>query len=74
MIDDDDCGAVSGINERQGKPKYPEETCPSATLSITYPTWLDPGSNPDHRGGKPSTNRKSHGTANSLPNIHTNFT
>jgi hypothetical protein len=26
----------------QGKPKYSEETCPSATLSTTNPTWLDP--------------------------------
>jgi hypothetical protein len=24
----------------QGKPKYSEETCPSATLSTTNPTWL----------------------------------
>jgi hypothetical protein len=26
-----------------GKPKNSEKTCPSATLSGTYPTWIDPG-------------------------------
>jgi hypothetical protein len=30
----------------QGKPKYLEKACPSATLLTTYPTWLDLGSNP----------------------------
>jgi hypothetical protein len=29
----------------QGKPKYSENTCPSATLSTTNPTWPDLGSN-----------------------------
>jgi hypothetical protein len=38
----------------QGKPKYLEKTCPSATLSITNPTWLDVSSNPGGRGGKPA--------------------
>jgi hypothetical protein len=41
----------------RGKP------CPSATMSTTNPTWTDPGSNPDLRGGRPATNRLSHGTA-----------
>jgi hypothetical protein len=36
----------------QGKPKYSDKTCPSATLSTTNPTWLDPGLNPGRRGGK----------------------
>jgi hypothetical protein len=39
------------------------ETCPSATLSTTNPTWPDPGSNPGRRGGKPGTNRLSYGAA-----------
>jgi hypothetical protein len=43
----------------QGKPKYSEKTCCSATLSTTNPTWQDPGSNLDCRGGKPATNRMS---------------
>jgi hypothetical protein len=30
----------------QGKPKYSEETRPSATLSTTDTTWPDLGSNP----------------------------
>jgi hypothetical protein len=47
----------------QGKLKYSEKTCPSATLSTTNPTWLDPGLNPDRRGGKPATNRLSYGAA-----------
>jgi hypothetical protein len=47
----------------QGKPKYLEKTCLSATLSTTNPTWPDPGSNPGHRGGKPATKRLSYGAA-----------
>jgi hypothetical protein len=41
IIDADDCGAISGENEQQGKPKYSEntwKTCPSAALSTTDPT------------------------------------
>jgi hypothetical protein len=30
----------------QGKPKYSEKNCPSATLSTTNPTWPDPGIEP----------------------------
>jgi hypothetical protein len=45
----------------QEKPKYSEKTCPSATLSTTNATWLDPGSNSGRRGGKPATNRLSYG-------------
>jgi hypothetical protein len=45
----------------QGKPKYSEKICPSATLSTTNPTWPDPGANPGCRGGKPATNRLSYG-------------
>jgi hypothetical protein len=51
----------------QGKPKYSEKTCPSATLSTTNPTWpdsgSDPGSNPGRSCGKPATNRLSYGAA-----------
>jgi hypothetical protein len=47
----------------QGKQKYSEKTCPSATLSTTNPTWPDPGLNPCRRGGKPATNRLSYGAA-----------
>jgi hypothetical protein len=47
----------------QGKPKYSEKTCPSATLSTTNPTCLDPGLNPGPRGGTPATNRLSYGAA-----------
>jgi hypothetical protein len=47
----------------QGRPKYSERTCPSATLSTTNPTGPDLGSNPGRRGGKPASNRLSYGTA-----------
>jgi hypothetical protein len=47
---------IAGETEVLGK-----KTCPSATLSTTNPTWLDPGSNPGRRGGKPTTNRLSYG-------------
>jgi hypothetical protein len=40
-----------------------ENSCPSATLSTTNPTWPDPGSNPGRRDGKPATNRLSYGGA-----------
>jgi hypothetical protein len=44
----------------QGKPKHSEKIYPSATLSTTNPTLLEPGLN---RGGKPATNRLSYGAA-----------
>jgi hypothetical protein len=37
MIDDDDSGAIGGMN-LQEKQKYSEKTCPRATLSTTNPT------------------------------------
>jgi hypothetical protein len=40
------------------------KTCPSVTLSTINPTRTDPGSNPGLRGGRPATNRLSHGTVN----------
>jgi hypothetical protein len=50
----------------QGKPKYWERTCSSATLPTTNPTWPDLGRNPGNRGGKPATNCLSYGTASPL--------
>jgi hypothetical protein len=48
----------------RGKPKNSErKTCPSATLSTTNPTWIDPSVNPGLRGERPATNDLSHGTA-----------
>jgi hypothetical protein len=47
----------------QGKPKYSDEICPTATFSATNPTWSDLGSNPGLRARwKPATNRLSYGT------------
>jgi hypothetical protein len=67
MIGDDNCGEIGVIEDWQRKPKYSEKTCPSATLSTTNPTWLDPGLNPDRRGGKSATNRLGYGAAMFLP-------
>jgi hypothetical protein len=39
------------------------ENLPSATLSTTNPTCIDPGAKPGLRGERPATNRLSHGTA-----------
>jgi hypothetical protein len=50
-----------------------EETCPSATLSTTNPTCLDPDLNPGRRGGKPATNRLSYGAAFHVP-LHSHCT
>jgi hypothetical protein len=63
VIDGDNYEAISGMNEWQRKPKYSEEICPSAAVSTTDPTWLEPGSNPGRRCGKPATDRLSYGTA-----------
>jgi hypothetical protein len=38
----------------------------SATLFTTNPTWPGSGSNPGRRGGKPTSNRLSYGTARGL--------
>jgi hypothetical protein len=57
---DDDCGAISGINEWQGKPKYLETSCSSGAL---FAALLDEGSSPVRRGGKPETTHLSYDTA-----------
>jgi hypothetical protein len=47
----------------RGKPKYPEKTYSSATMSTTNLTWFDLGTKSGRRGGKPATNRISYGAA-----------
>jgi hypothetical protein len=49
---------LTGENRRTRR-----KTCPSATLSTTNPTWIEPGANPGLRGERPGTNDLSHGTA-----------
>jgi hypothetical protein len=49
---------LTGENRRTRR-----KTCPSATLSTTNPTWIDPGANPGLRGERPATDDLSHGTA-----------
>jgi hypothetical protein len=57
----------------QGKLKYSEKTCPSATLSTTNPTYIDLGLNPGHRNGKPATNSLSYGTGFVVSYYHPNY-
>jgi hypothetical protein len=59
-IDDGECGADFRDENWQGKPKYSEKTCPSATLCTTNPTY-DLGFYPVLRGRRPATNRLSYG-------------
>jgi hypothetical protein len=40
------------------KRRIRRKSYPSATLSITNPTWTDPGVNPDLHGERPATNRR----------------
>jgi hypothetical protein len=49
---------LTGENQRTWR-----KTCPSATLSTTNSTWIDPGL----RGERPATNDLSHGTAQDVP-------
>ena len=42
------------------------ETCPSATLSTTNPTWTEQVSNQGLRGERPATNHLSHGRLRQL--------
>jgi hypothetical protein len=63
MIGGDDCGAISGAKEWQGKPLYQEKTCPSTAVSTTDPIRLDMGSNSGRHGGKPTIKRLGYGTA-----------
>jgi hypothetical protein len=63
MIDDGDCEAIGGHEAWQGKLKYVEKTCPSATLSTTNSTLPDLGSNLGCYSGKPATYRLGYGTA-----------
>jgi hypothetical protein len=47
----------------RGNRRTQRKNCPSATLSTTNPTWIDPGTNPGLRCERPSTNDLSHGSA-----------
>jgi hypothetical protein len=42
------------------------ENLPSATLSTTNPTWIDPGANPGLRDERPATNRLRNGTTSGI--------
>jgi hypothetical protein len=56
---------LTGENRRTRRKTYP-----SATLSTTNPTWIDPGANPGLRGERPATNDLSHGTAHQWHLVH----
>jgi hypothetical protein len=49
---------LTGENRRTGR-----KTCPSATLSTTNPTWIEPGANPGLRVERSATNDLRHGMA-----------
>jgi hypothetical protein len=66
---DYDYGTVGGMNDWQGEPKYSEKSSSNAALFTTNPTWLESGSNPGHRDGKPVTKRLSYGTVECLIKI-----
>jgi hypothetical protein len=57
MKDGDDCIAISGTNEWQGKPKYSEKTWSITALSTAGPTRLALDSNPGGRGRKLGTTK-----------------
>jgi hypothetical protein len=59
-LESDDGIILTGRNRRTRR-----KTCPSATLSTTNPTWIDPGANPGLPGERPETNRLKNGTAQS---------
>jgi hypothetical protein len=52
---------LTGKNRRTRR-----KTCPSATLSTTNPTWIDPDANPDLRGQRPEP---WHGLSKSIKNM-----
>jgi hypothetical protein len=56
--DDYDDGELGGMKICRGNRSTLRKPTPSATLSTTNPTWLDPGLNPARRGWKPATNRE----------------
>jgi hypothetical protein len=47
----------------RGNRRTRRKTFPSATLSTTNPTWIDPGANTGLRGERRATNDLNHGTA-----------
>jgi hypothetical protein len=59
-------GAIGGIKIGTGNRSTQRKPAPAPLCPPQNPTWPDPGSNPDHRGGKPVTNRLSYGAAPSL--------
>jgi hypothetical protein len=61
MTDEDDFWSNWWNENWQGKPKYSEETYPSATLSTTKSHMTARSRTPDRSGGKPATNRLSYG-------------
>jgi hypothetical protein len=54
----------------EGKPKYSEKTCPSATLSAMNLTWPHLGRNHGRRGGKRATNRMNYDMALFIVPLH----
>jgi hypothetical protein len=73
MIGDGGCGEVGGMNIGRGNRSTREKTCPSATLSATNPTCLDPVLNQGRHGGKSATKRLSYGAARKWQKLQNYF-
>jgi hypothetical protein len=58
-------GILTGENRRTQR-----KTCPSATLSTTNLTWIDPGANPGLHSERLATNDLSHGMAKTVFYFH----
>jgi hypothetical protein len=57
---EDDCGEADGNVDWQGKPRFSEKTCPSATFVHHKKSHM---TRPGFEPGKPATNRLSYGAA-----------
>jgi hypothetical protein len=69
MIDDDDCGAIIGMNDWQGKKEYPEEMCPQCRSLPQSTCDLSRARTRGHRCRNSATDRLSYGTAYGLNNL-----
>jgi hypothetical protein len=62
---DDDMSMKPWLNDDtdRGKPNNSEKNLYKYHFSTTNPIWIEPGAKLGLRGGRPATNRLSHGTA-----------
>jgi hypothetical protein len=63
MIDDDDCGAISGMKIGRGNRRTRRKPAPAPLCPPQIPHDQTRARTPGRRGGKPATNRLSYGAA-----------